>query len=182
MLFPLHAQDKDEPFIISVLDFELSGISKNEMRIFTDYISSHIVSTGKYTLIDRRHRISILEEIEFSYQDCIDEACQLEIGKLLSANFIVVGSLGKIGDRYILNMRLIEIETGKAITTSSKVYGSMNALVDDSMMMTFELLGEEVPEVLKTEIAKETEAEKKLEAPKVTEVVKIEDEKKRHAT
>lgn len=105
LLLPLCAfgQNREAP-VITVLDFQASGISEGEITIFTDFIASHIVGTGKYTVIDRMQRRAILEEIEFSNADCTDEACQLEIGKLLSASQIIVGSLGKFGAKYILNI------------------------------------------------------------------------------
>ncbi|HAK46376.1 MAG TPA: hypothetical protein DCO79_10730 [Spirochaeta sp.] len=71
------------------------------MYLFVDFVSSHIVSTGNYRVIDRSQRQTILNEIQFSYEGCSDETCQLEIGRLLSAKLIVIGSLGKLGEQYL---------------------------------------------------------------------------------
>ncbi len=88
---------QDTP-IISVLDFKASGISKVEAEILVDYISSHIVESGKYIVIDRMQRETILEEIEFSASDCVDEKCQIELGRLLlganPAERVVCGQTG----------------------------------------------------------------------------------------
>jgi TolB-like protein len=144
LLLPLAAfgQGGEAP-VITVLDFQASGISEGEITIFTDFIASHIVGTGKYTVIDRMQRRAILAEIEFSYADCTDEACQLEIGKLLSASQIIVGSLGKFGAKYILNIKLVEVETGKSLAASSKIYNSLDDLLQDSQNLTLGLLGVE---------------------------------------
>ncbi len=91
----------NEKSSISVLDFKASGISDAELVVFVDYITSHIVSTGLYRVIDRSQRESILKEIDFSLQDCTDEACQVEVGRLLAAKAIVIGSLGKLGGQFI---------------------------------------------------------------------------------
>jgi sulfatase modifying factor 1 len=135
----LLAQDGNTP-IIAVLDFGRSGISEAETRILVDYISSYIVESGKYTVIDRTQRETILEEIEFSISDCVEEACQM--GKLLSANQIVVGSLGQIGERYLLNIKLIEVETGITLSTASGKFDSVEDLIDNAEGLTLRLIGE----------------------------------------
>ena len=94
-LFP---QTPDKP-VVSVLDFEASGLSQAEAQVFVDFIASHIVKTGAYRVIDRKQREALLEEIEFSYADCAEETCQIEIGRLLAASHIIVGRIGKWGNR-----------------------------------------------------------------------------------
>jgi hypothetical protein len=174
LLLPLalSAQDREEP-VITVLDFQASGISAGEVTLFTDFIASHIVGTGRYTVIDRMQRRAILDEIEFSNADCTDEACQLEIGKLLSASQIVVGSLGKFGAKYILNIKLVEVETGKSLAASSKIYDSLDDLVADSQALAIGLLGLEAPAPAKEQVAaaaKEPTAAEKPAAPAAPEI------------
>jgi len=130
-IYSLAAQEVEKP-IISVLDFKTSGISESEAVIFVDFLSSHIIDTGMFRVIDRMQREAILQEMNFSYAGCTDETCQLEIGKMLAANRIVVGSIGRVGDRYLLTIRMIAVETGEAIKSGSEKYTSLNDLIDDS--------------------------------------------------
>jgi hypothetical protein len=126
--------------IITVMDFGGSGLAQNELMVFTDYLASHIVQTRRFTVIDRMQRQLMLQEIEFSKSDCTDETCQLEIGRMLSANQIVVGSLGRFGDRFICNIKLIEVETARTANTASKTYASLNELLEDSQNLILSLL------------------------------------------
>ena len=135
----LFAQDGGKP-LISVLDFRASDISRAEVELFVDFMTSHIVETGRYRVLDRSQRQAILQEIEFSASDCSDESCQLEIGRLLAANQIIVGSLGRIGGQYILNIKLLDVQTGEAMNSTSKVYTSIDNLVNDSKRLTYLLL------------------------------------------
>jgi len=143
-LVPVSAEDQP---LVTVMDFELSGISEPEGRLLVDFISNSIRETGRYRIIDRAQRDSILEEQEFSLSGCTDEKCQLEVGKLLSANLMFVGSIGRIGDRYILNMKLIDVATGEAVGTVSDKYTNLNNLVDDSSRLVLGLLKAPEPEV-----------------------------------
>ena len=72
----LPAQAGEKP-LISVLDFRTSGISQAEVEVFVDFLSSHIIETGKFRVIDRMQREALLKEMEFSYDDCTDEGCPL---------------------------------------------------------------------------------------------------------
>jgi len=122
---------EDNP-IVTVLDLNVSQVSEQEATIFVDYFSSYLVESDKYRVIDRTQRKNILNELQFSYDGCADEQCQLEIGKLLAARYIFIGSLGKLGSRYILNMSLVEVETGETKKSVSDKYSSLDTLVDDT--------------------------------------------------
>ncbi len=141
--------------------------------MFVDFLSGHIVKTGKYKVIDRMQRENILTELEFSLSGCADESCQLQIGRMLTAKQIIVGSLGRIGNTYILNIKLIEVETGLTIVTASEMYKTIDELVIDSENLVSILIGTEIlaekPEV-QEKPAPEPEPEVEEEPAPVPEV------------
>ena len=139
----LGAQDKDRP-VVSVLNFTTGNIPEGEVSVFADYVANHIIKTGKYGVIDRMQRNAVLEEIEFSQANCADETCQLEMGRLLSASHIIVGSIGKVGALYLVNMRLVEVETGESVRSIAERYGSIEAMIEDSERMAYQFVGETV--------------------------------------
>ena len=130
--------------IITVLDFETSGVSKAEMTLFVDFISATVSDYEQYTLIDRRQRENILAETAFSNSGCADESCAIEIGQVLSAAEMIVGSLGSIGSIYILNIKLIDVQTGKTLDDVSNQYENIEELVRDSNNVVVSLLGETI--------------------------------------
>jgi TolB-like protein len=144
------AQQESRP-TIAVLDFETSGISQGEMRLLLDFISSKIIETGKYRVIDRAQRQTVLSEIEFSNSDCTDEECQLEIGQMLSADQIIVGSLGKFGERYLITIKMIEVRTAQSTSASSNIYASLNDLLEDSRNLVLQLVQTEAGKSLLSE-------------------------------
>ena len=42
----------------------------------------------------------------------------------------IVGSIGKVGSRYILNSKLIDLLTGETVSTAHSVYLSIDELID----------------------------------------------------
>lgn len=128
LTFSLTAQGKP---IITVLDFTVGGISVQEMRAVIGYLSNALFKTGKYQVIDVTKRDTLLKEMEFSVSGCTDEACQLKIGKMLTAAAIVVGDITKFGTRYILTARMIETESANTINIADGKYASLDEIVDD---------------------------------------------------
>lgn len=128
--------------ILSVLDFDAVEVSEGEAGLFRDLISSYFVKSGMFRVLDAGQRDSILEEFEFSLSGCTDETCQLEVGKMLSAQYIVVGSLGKFGERFVLNIKMIDVESGQTVNSASRIYLDMNALIDDAFALSSILTGD----------------------------------------
>jgi TolB-like protein len=134
--FSVFAQEKP---IMTVLDFVTNGVSKSEMRSIISFLSSALFKTDKFILIDIQERDSLLREMEFSMSGCSDETCLLEIGRLLSAQYIVTGNIGRVGSRYVLAIKMLETETGRTMSSSEGVYASIDEIVDDLYNIAAEL-------------------------------------------
>ncbi len=140
---------------LAVLDFTTEAVSKTEMKAIVEYLSAELFNTGKFIVIDVSQRETILNEMEFSMSGCTDESCALEIGKLLSAETIVTGTLSKIGSRYLMSVKMLETETSKTLATSNGKYGDLDELIDGLENVAAELAGNPV-----TETVVESEPEK----------------------
>jgi tetratricopeptide (TPR) repeat protein len=125
--------------LITVLDFSIENMAKSDGRLIVDLVFSALVSAREYRVLDRGQRDNILKEVEFSLSACADEKCQLEVGRLLAADRIVVGSLGKVGQRYILNAKMLDVRTGEALSSAYKVFASLEDLVDGTEAVALNL-------------------------------------------
>ena len=56
-----------------------------------------------------------MKEQTVQQSGCADTSCAVELGKLLSADKILVGTLNKLGDTYIINARIIDVEKGNML-------------------------------------------------------------------
>ena len=116
--------------IVTVFDFEYEGISEMEAGVLIDFLSGALLDTGDFRVIDRTQREVILSEIQFSLSGCTDESCQLEAGKLLAADYMVIGSLGKVGTRFVVNVKLIDVEKGETIISGRQLYANVDSMLD----------------------------------------------------
>lgn len=136
---------QQEKPIITVLDFQTNNISESDMKSIVTFLSAELFETGVYKVIDSNQRDALLKELEFSMSGCTDESCQLEVGKMLAAEFIVVGDLGKVGDRIIITIKVLNTETSETLNTARSVYMSMNELVDDLRNIALRIAKKDVP-------------------------------------
>ncbi len=104
---------------IAVMKLDAIGISKKEARVLTERITSQMISCGKYTVLDRNNTDKILDEMKFQSSGCTDTQCAIEVGKILNAHYILVGSVSSFGNNYIMDCRIINVETSEAVKSAS---------------------------------------------------------------
>jgi hypothetical protein len=132
------AQERHKP-VITVLDLTVSEVSQAEMKMIIGLMSSSLFQTGFFTVIDVSQRENVLKELQFSMSGCTDESCMLEIGKMLAAEGIVVGSIGRVGTKYVLSVKLLETESGKTLSTADGIYKDLDALLDGTFALAAKL-------------------------------------------
>jgi TonB family protein len=130
---------------IAVFDLENNGLQDSEVRILTDRLQSELVKVGNYTVVERKKIEKIFEEQKFQMSGCVEE-CLIEIGMLLGAKEIVIGSVGRFGSTYTISARLVNASTGEMIQSSDfDTDGSIDGLLKTGMqIIAMELSGQEV--------------------------------------
>jgi len=98
---------------LAVLDLDAKGLEKTQAEILTNRLRSHVVSLGIYEVVERQKMQEILDEQEFQLSGCTTDACAVEVGQLLGVQKMISGSIGAIGKVYTVELRLLDVETGK---------------------------------------------------------------------
>ena len=120
----------DKP-VLAVLDLTVDQVSVNEKKTLIALLTSELFRTEEFQVIDVAQRDSLLKEIEFSQSDCTDESCQVEIGKLLAAEYVVVGRVGKIGKKYVVALKLLETSSARTVRAADGTYDEIEKVLDD---------------------------------------------------
>lgn len=99
----------------AVMTFQsLDGITAGLAQMLSERIFGEIGKSGKYQMIERAQAERVLKENQMAMV-CLDTTHAIEAGKILAAEYIVIGSVGKIGKLYSINSRMVSVESG-AIT------------------------------------------------------------------
>ncbi len=97
---------------LAILDLQPKSVSPNTASMVSDLLRTELFNTGLFIVIERSEMQTILKEQEFQAGGCTDTECAVQIGRLLSANKMLVGTLGKLGEKYIINARIVDVEKG----------------------------------------------------------------------
>lgn len=118
---PLPAQRK---VTISVMDLNItSGLSADEQKLLTDKLLGSLVDFQVFEVVERSKRDEILREQGFQLTGaCSEASCLVEVGQLLGAQKMIGGTIGRIGKVYAVELRMIDIQTGRVDLTFSKNY------------------------------------------------------------
>lgn len=87
--------------------------------VVDELIRSEIFNSTYFILTERENLEKILEEIEFSLSDFSDADRTVEVGQLTGAEIILAGSVTESGTSFLLNGRLIDVQTGVVIGAQS---------------------------------------------------------------
>lgn len=95
-----------------------------------ELLSARVVETirnrGDYTVVERAQLLRVLEELHIGSSSLADEQTRLRVGKLLGARFMVFGGYQTIGGTMRLDLRLVDVETGKIRKAVKKTAPSSN--------------------------------------------------------
>jgi TolB-like protein len=103
---------------IAILELDASGISKTDASVLSDRLQSELITTQKFVVMERTKVSEILAEQGFQASGCTSTDCAVEVGKLVGVEQMVAGNIGKIGEIYTINARLISVRTGEVLKTA----------------------------------------------------------------
>ena len=97
---------------LAILDLDPVGVDQITALTVSDLLRTELFNTGLFMVIERQEMTSILKEQEYQMSGCTSTECAVQIGKLLSANKILVGTVNKLGKSFIINARIVNVEKG----------------------------------------------------------------------
>jgi uncharacterized protein (TIGR02145 family) len=147
IFLPAQSQEQKKK-ALAVLDLvNAGGVDKNEMAILTNRLNNYLVTVDVYDVLERDKVASILKEQEFVMSDnCNSSECAVQIGKLLGMDLMLTGQVGKFGTVYVLDLRIIDVTTGKIMKTKSENYeGKKEGLLDMIEGLAYTISGKTAP-------------------------------------
>lgn len=122
----LSAPPEPKILTVAVLEFEDHGIAQTVAtqglgRTLSDRIAEQLAGRPDLRLIDRESLQKILEELSLATLDLADREGQLRLGKLLGAQYLVMGGYSSLGGALRIDGRIVEVEKG--LTEGSALEG-----------------------------------------------------------
>ena len=103
-VFPFSCSEK--------LEAERVGFAMSELL-------THYFNTGAaFTVVERSLLTKVLEEQKLQLSGAIDPDSAVQVGRLLGAKLVLLGSVEKLGGKYQVNARIVETQTGRVVSTA----------------------------------------------------------------
>ena len=143
---------------VAILDFEGKGINLQEVQTLTERMRTEIGNTKAVRLIERKAIENIMAEQGLAQSGCVSDECAAEVGQLLGVQYMINGVLGKMGDSYTIDAKMFSVETGETVESVNTTYeGEIEGLLLEMQILSWEIVGLDVPPRLKLQRAGETE-------------------------
>ncbi|MEO6777775.1 MAG: PEGA domain-containing protein [Kofleriaceae bacterium] len=132
---PEEALDKK----IAVWRFDALGIDPEIVQRLETLFRLELDRLDKVPLPSRR---DIEAKITAAEQNCTgEEKCLQAIGKRLGVDYVVTGTVGSLGDNYVLNIKAVEVATGKSQKIQSPpLEGTPDELIEGVRVAAYSLL------------------------------------------
>lgn len=159
---PLPAQE----IILSVSDFSVESDNTSYKFLgkgLSTLVAGELRRTKTVKILEREQLNRIIEEQKLTLSGLLDESKQVEIGQLLSADYIVFGQIIDMAAAVLISVRMADIETGEVVwedsmTEKLESYDYIGAYFAQSILAELNLEAEEatVAKVETKEVKQET--------------------------
>jgi len=126
---------------IAVIPFSPINVSESDAEAITGLFETALVNTGAYRVIEQSQMHEILKVQEFSMSDCTSEECAVEIGQLLSAEQIILGTLASVGGKYILYAKIVDVAKGISLKADKVERPTLSDMTDGAEVLAYKLAG-----------------------------------------
>jgi len=101
---------------VVVHELDANGVSPQVARVVSEQLRSRLIETRRFVVPEREKMEAVVAEqsVSLSLLACSSQECAIELGRILQANKMVVGSVSALNQTYSINTRFLDLETGAA--------------------------------------------------------------------
>ncbi len=125
--------DQDAKPGLAALDIAAErGVDDSLVKILTDTLLSGLKSSGRFSSVIGSSDIQAMISMEQQKQalGCDEDSCLAQLGGALGVPYLATGSLGTVGGRFVLNLKLLQVEDARVAERVTKVYNDEKGLID----------------------------------------------------
>jgi WD40 repeat protein len=136
----------DSPVKLAILSFKAKGMPPEVADVCVSTMSNALANVDYITLVERDAIEAIVKEQQFQLSGLTEDQ-GVSVGKILKADVVLLGNVGKLGTSIVFSARLINVETGKVMKgreviceecRDQDMYDAINMLVSTIARVTEE--------------------------------------------
>jgi curli biogenesis system outer membrane secretion channel CsgG len=111
---------------VSVAVISVASADPAEGEFAVEELTFFLVTSKKYSVVDRRSLDLIRTEQHFQLSGEVDDDTAVSIGHLTGAAIVITGSIIPYDTAKYLRLKALDVETGEIRAMSSRRYGGFN--------------------------------------------------------
>jgi hypothetical protein len=120
---------------LAILELSTHGIATATAEEISDGIRAEMRHLSVYELIDPATIQSVLRDQNMgNSSECNQNSCALQIGQILGADRVAMGSISLIDGTYSVNIRTIEINTGRIVNDVNEYYNGKPRYIQTDLL------------------------------------------------
>jgi len=129
------APKKPKMIPVAVTELQIrEGVTKGKAGLLTDILRSELIGTGLFIVMSREDQDSILKELAFQASGACDStSCLVEMGQALGIEKMIGGSVGKLGKKYAITVKMIDIRTSRNEKQFTEYYLGAEENLDEAI-------------------------------------------------
>lgn len=124
-------QEQEYKPFIAVFPFEDTNARTEQSKLgqtLTEMLITAFIQTDKFNVMERVQLEKLLKEQSLSQTGAIDTETAVEVGRLSGLEGVIVGSISQLKSAIEADARLIDVETGKALTAANANVNSVDSM------------------------------------------------------
>ena len=127
---------------VAVADFSGQDVSAAEAATVAGLIRTELVNMGVYRVVDRGNMDKILAEVGYQMSGCTETGCAVEMGKHLNVTHMIVGTVSRLGETYIIMVNVVEMETAQIVRSYRQTAENKRDLINACSVLAQTLAAE----------------------------------------
>ena len=119
----------------------LGGVSPEQANTVTSLLETSLVKSTMFQVVEKSEIAEVLAAQEHSAEEFMDETFAIRIGKLVSAEQIVLGTLSRLGNRYFITAKIIDVATGRTLKAENDESDSIESIARQAEALGYRLAG-----------------------------------------
>jgi len=111
--YPTDCPPAGKKYFVAVYPIKAAGSDAALAVSMSSLLGSRLTRSSQLNVVEEAMLKAVIERQGLNASDaCDDTSCQVSVGKLVKAQKIIMGDLTKFGQKFILSLKLVNVETG----------------------------------------------------------------------
>ena len=101
--------------IVKFLNLGPDAINRKMGEIVTEMLTEELSNVTGIKLVERENLQKLLAELKLSFLGITNPRLASQVGKMLNAQYMIIGAVSDVGASYVINARIVDVATAKIV-------------------------------------------------------------------